>query len=52
MAPLKGISVQVPIGALEFTPDGAGLITGGYNSKVQVWDVRSRQLTFELPGHT
>jgi WD40 repeat protein len=43
---------EAPIGAMEFTPDGARLITGGLIPTVQVWDVGSGQLDFELEGHT
>ena len=44
--------LETPIHAMTFTPDGQRLITAGFDPKIQVWDVRSLQLEFEMPGHT
>ena len=49
---LESRSPPLPIGVMAFVPDGTWLITGGFSAEVQVWDMRTRELAFELPGHT
>ena len=40
----------VGVGCLAFSSDGAYLASGGWDSKVRIWDASSRKLHRELPG--
>jgi WD40 repeat protein len=40
------------LGAVQFSPDGSQLLTGGADGTVRVWDVASGSLTRVLTGHT
>ena len=41
---------EVGVGCVVFSPDGASLASGGWDSKVRVWDVSTGTLQKELPG--
>ena len=43
---------QSPIGTLAFTPDSAYLITGGFYTKIQIWNVATHEVAYELDGHS
>ena len=37
---------------MAFSPDGKRVICGGFSNKVEVWDLASRAMISEHPGHT
>jgi len=49
---LQTPGIQAPIGTMAFTPDSAYLITGGGETKIQIWDVVAGELAHELDGHS
>jgi len=49
---LENTGLQAPISTMVFTPDSAYLITGGFSTKIQIWDVTAGVLADELDGHS
>ena len=47
---LKGHTAEVD--AVEFAPDGATLASGGKDTFIKIWDVRTGKLLRTLKGHT
>jgi WD40 repeat protein len=48
----KGAGHKNSITALEFSPDGLTLATGGNDKTIKFWDVNSLKINFTLFGHT
>jgi WD40 repeat protein/serine/threonine protein kinase len=46
------IASRTPLGALDFSPDGATLAIGGDDAVVYLWDVPTRRMKLAFRGHT
>lgn len=49
---LSSIFTENPIIAVDYTPDGKMMVTGGANRTLDVWNPKTGKLWFSLEGHT
>uniref|UniRef100_A0A0K0G3T8 Pre-mRNA-processing factor 19 n=1 Tax=Strongyloides venezuelensis TaxID=75913 RepID=A0A0K0G3T8_STRVS len=48
----QGHDTSIRLACGQFHPDGVLLATGGTDSIVKIWDIRSQEMASEFPGHT
>ena len=40
-----------PVYMIAFSPDSRLLVSGSKDSTMKVWDIKTKKLMFDLPGH-